>query len=117
MDPMWGSAVFLIGPIVVLLALRRRRPVRPLLAYGSAIAAEYVSLGLFALWLLALTRQPFEAGKTSYEVVVIGTGPSFGRALVGLGFFAALGSAIASAFLIGQWLVGRLTCAWSRCGV
>jgi len=113
MDPAWGSTVFIALPILVLVALRMRKPLRPFVAYASAIAAEYLSAVIFLLWTMAVVRWQIGA-RDGYQMFAIGSVPSLGRRLFAFGVLAAFGALIASLFLGGDWLLGRLTGAWSR---
>ena len=116
MQPLWGGQIFLIGPIIALLVLRWRGPVRSAAAFGTAIIAEFVSLILFILWVFAIVRWHWFSHEGAYATVMFGWNPSIWRSLMGLGMLALLGCLIAAAFLFVQWFAGRLTSAWSRRG-
>jgi hypothetical protein len=115
MHAAWGSTILLVGPVLVLLVLRARGPVRPLVAYGSAIAAEYVSVFLFVVWIVAAPHWHLSDGASA--TVPLWSEPPLWNRLLGLAEIAALGAVVASVFLVGQWLGVRLKNAWSRRGV
>ena len=105
----WGGQVLLFGPLVALLALRLRGPIRTLPAIGTAIVAEFVSLTLLVVW-------PF-GHLVPRDFVALRSGPDLGRYVAGLALLALYGAAVAGLFVLVQWIIGRLTSAWSRRGV
>ena len=117
MQALWGSEIFLVGPVIALLVLRWRGPVRPSVAFGTAVVAEFVSLILFIMWIFAIVRWHWFSHEGAYATVMVGWTPSVWRPLMGLGLLALLGCLIAALFLLIQWFAGRLTSAWSRRGV
>jgi hypothetical protein len=109
----WGGQILLFGPVLALLALRLRGRVRPLAAVGTAIVAEFVSLGLFIVSpFVGLRWHLLPSG-----FVVLGSVAAIGHHLTGLAVLALYGSVVAGLFLLVQWAIGRLTSAWSGRGV
>ena len=95
-----GIWILLLGPVVTLGALRGIGPLRARRAYGAAIAAELASVFLLGQSATYVVRAPF-------------SGPAIPQRI---GIIVVAACLIASAFLLLEWIAGRLTSAWSRRG-
>jgi len=113
----WGSVIaaamlglLLIGPVAVLLVLRLRGPVPPWKAFAGAILAELacvVALYLSIFALIAWQRLHQSDHGTVVVLMAWGT-PWIWPRLREFGVLVLLACVIASVFLGGQWVAGRV---------
>jgi hypothetical protein len=105
-------------PLLVLLVVRARGPLQPIVAFRTAILAELASLGVLYCLVLALVKWQRTHPMHGSTVYLFDFGPGWlWRRLVGIGVLLAVACITASVFLLGQWMVRRLTSSWSQRGV